>query len=297
MRRIFALFIAAARLHAASSDTAPAAPAGPSVLEEFMMPKVTATYFHDFRMSLPEGRGGFSIDELALSAPVAALVKSDAILVLANLNYRLFSTDLSTGVTTGKFDLHTLRVPLQAAWMPEGSSWFLFALLAPGISTDFGAINRESFDLTASLDLGYQVSRDLVVAVGAYYSRDYGEDLLLPGIGLLWRPLPEFTLEISPNGFIPEWRIQDGWRLRGLLSPMGGRWTVHDHGAAKTLRITGAKAGVEFEHRLAAQCWATVGVGANVMQHIHIEDGRKSELLNEDVSGGLYVGGAVTWRF
>lgn len=297
MLRHFVLLTAAAQLQAGVLTTPPAKPAEPTVLEEFMQPKITATYYHDFNMELHDGLGDLSINEIHLSAPVAPLAKSDTFLVLANIDYRLFIADINTDVIAGRFDLHSLRVPLQAAWMPADSKWFLFAILEPGLSTDFNSINKESFDLTASLDLGYQVSSDLVAAIGVYYSRNYGNNLVLPGVGLLWRPVPDFTLEISSNGFVPEWRFRDDWRLRCLFAPMGGRWTVEDHGTPETLRITGAKAGIELEHRLASQCWATVGVGTNVLQHLHVEDGHQNDLLDQEVEGSMYVSGTVTWRF
>ncbi len=266
-----------------------------SVLEEYLAPSISLRYDYDFPMDLEDTAGDLSMHEITAQMPLFP-VKGEEFFMLVSLYYRLYLADIGTGPVNGDFELHTVRVPIEAAWLSPATPWFMYGYLAPGLSTDFSRIDGDSFDLTASLNVGYRFSDRFVLAAGAYYTRDYGDDVILPSLGLLWFPCDYFRLEVSPVGIVPEWRITENTRLKGRIAPMGGRWTVDDSQAAK-IEISGAKAGLELEHRLFHNCWLSVGAGWNVLADIAIEDNHGHEVVDDDLESGLYVGARLMWEF
>ena len=51
------------------------------------------------------------------------LVLTDTFMMVTSLNYRMFDADINTGVLSGRFNLHSVRLPVQAGWISPSSPW------------------------------------------------------------------------------------------------------------------------------------------------------------------------------
>lgn len=267
-----------------------------SLLQEFFRPALNLRYTYDDGMNFTDFNGEFSMHEAEITVPLSPVQRSQFYL-LSYLYYRYYQMDVDTLGLSGEFDLHTLRVPIQAAWLSADSPWFVYVFAEPGVSSDSDTINRDSFDISASVDVGYRFSSRLVLAIGVYYTRDYGDDLLLPSIGLLWAPNDLFSLNITPEGVISTFKYSDDWRIKLKAIPYGGRWIVDNNNGRERIELMGAKVGVDIEHRFYKQAWLSVGAGANVFSNLHVDDANGREVLNCDLEPGLYVTAGLHWTF
>lgn len=276
---------------------APAAPDERSVLAQCLAPEAVLRYDYDFPMALEGDAGDYSMHEFRAFAPLPPVL-TDTFMMVASLNYRLFDADFNAGALNGTYDLHSVRLPVQAGWLSPTSPWVGIVYLEPGIATDFRVINSDSLDLNAGIGAGYRFSSNLFVALGVGCSRNYGDDEVFPAIVVLWRPSDQFTLTLSPDGVVPEWRITDDWRLRMKMELIGGRWTMEDgEGNAREVRLKGGTASLFIEHRVFKQCWLAVGAGVNTLASLRIEDGAGSELLDRDLEEGLVLRSGLKWVF
>lgn len=267
------------------------------MLEDALAPEVSFRYDYDFPMSLQTGQGEYSMHEYRAAIPLPPVI-SETFVMVTSLNYRLFEADVATDAVDAAFDLHTLRLPVQAAWLSPTSPWLVIGYIEPGISTDFSVVDRDSLDLTGALGVGYRFSDNFMVALGAGYSRNYGEDQALPAFALLWKASDQFMLTMSPDGVVPEWRITDDWRLRLRLDFIGGRWTIQDdESAARQLELQGASLGLLVEHRLFDKCWMTLGAGFNTVASLRLEDASGAGIVDSDLEEAMVIRSGLKWRF
>ncbi|HSI61771.1 MAG TPA: DUF6268 family outer membrane beta-barrel protein [Candidatus Saccharimonadia bacterium] len=281
----------------APTQAAASSSADEALLREFLAPELAFRYDYDFPMSLENAPGEYAMQEFRASVPLPPVL-TDNFVLLAKLNYRLFLADVDTSVLSEDLDLHTLRLPIQAAWLSPSSPWLAAAYVEPGFSTDFNRINSDAFDLSAGVGIGYRFSPNFMAAVGAGYSRNYGDDEFFPVLALLWRINDRFTVTFSPDGLIPSYKLNDDTyiKLRGEL--IGGRWLIEDEaGRERILRLQGASATLQLERRLFEECWMTLGVGINALSDLRIEDGKGKELLDEDLEDGVVIRTGLKWGF
>lgn len=296
---LYAVFVIAlsSALQAGPLNIAPAPPKESSVLEEALAPELAFRYDYDFPMSLDGEPGEYSMHEFRLSVPLPPVI-TDTFILLTGLNYRLFEADVTTDVLNARLDLHTLRLPVQAAWLSPTTPWMGIAYVEPGLSTDFNEVSNDSIDLSAAIGAGYRFSPNFMVALGVGYSRNYGDDEIFPAFALLWRVSDQFILNASPDGVVPEWRLNDDWRVKLRLDFIGGRWTM-DQGDSdvQELQLTGGSVSLLVEHRLFEQCWLTLGAGYNTFANLRLEDGNGRELLDSDLEDALVLRSGLKWKF
>jgi hypothetical protein len=267
------------------------------LLEKFFQPSLDLRYTFDDDMEFTDFCGKLSMHEAEVTVPLP-VVRSGNFRLLGALYYRYYQMQVDTPGLKRDLDLHTLRVPIQAAWLSPTTPWFYYVLLEPGVSSDFDSVSRDSIDISASVDVGYRFSSTFVLALGVYYTRDYGDDVLLPSIGLLWTPNETFSLNVTPAGIISTINCSEDWRLRLKAIPYGGRWTVsNDKGGSERIELSGGKVGIDVEHRLGKDAWLSVGAGVNVFSNLRYEDSRGREVLDRDLDPALYVTAGLHWTF
>jgi len=267
-----------------------------SLLDDFFRPALDVRYTYDADMDFKGYGGKLSMHEAELTLPLP-LLKTSNFVLSAELYYRYYQMDVNTLGLNGNFDLHTIQVPMQAAWLSPNSPWFVYAYLAPGVSSEFNSGSRESFDLSASLDVGYRFTSRFILAVGAYYTRDYGDEMVLPSIGILWAPTDKLSMSLSSAGIISTYKCNDDWRIKVKGIPYGGRWIVDNNSSRERVELTGGKVGVDIEHRVYKQAWLSVGAGANVFSNLRIENSHGGEISDRDLKPSLYVTAAFHWAF
>jgi hypothetical protein len=101
--------------------------------------------------------------------------------------YNRLDFDGANPFADGDLDLHRLQIPVNF-WHSFHEQWKLWAGAEPGLFTDFGHVNGDDFALTALAVGAYEFTPAWTVSFGGYYSRDLGEDQLLPVLGVIWRP-------------------------------------------------------------------------------------------------------------
>ncbi|MFZ4766335.1 MAG: DUF6268 family outer membrane beta-barrel protein [Roseimicrobium sp.] len=303
--KLHPLFAYSASLLLLASLSVPAVagvPSAPTTMEvdaltQALTPEVSFRYDYDFPMDLEGAHGDYAMQEYRAAVPLPPVLTEEFKLI-ASLNYRVFDTAIDTDVLEGDFDLHSFRLPIQAGWLSSSTPWVAIAYLEPGFSTDYNVLNGDSFDLIAGVGAGYRFSPHLFVVLGAGYSRNYGEDALFPGLVVLWKPCEHFSLTLSPDGIVPEWRINDDWRVKAKAELIGGRWTLEDAaGRARELQLEGGSVTFSVERRLLEKCWMSLGVGFNTLANLRIEDGNNRELLDRDLEEGLVLRTALKWVF
>jgi hypothetical protein len=105
-------------------------------------------------------------------------------------------------------------------------------------------------------------------------------------------------LTASPDGIVPEYRINDDWRVKLRMDLIGGRWTIDEADSqARVLRLQGATASLLLEHRLFKECWLTVGAGLNTLANLRLEDEDGNQLLDSDLNEGLVLRSGLKWKF
>jgi len=115
-------------------------------------------------------------------------------------------------------DLHRVQIPLNY-WRSLGEQWKLWAGVEPGFFTDFEAISDEDLAVTALAVVAYDWRPDWSVSFGAYYSRDLGEDRVLPVLGLIWRPNPHWNLAATFPRFRIAYAPSEDWILDLTVRP------------------------------------------------------------------------------
>lgn len=73
----------------------------------------------------------------------------------------------------------------------------MWVRLQPGWYSDFGTVNSDDFILTSLALLSCQWTDTTRVAFGGYYSRDLGEERLLPALGFIFEPDAHWSLALT----------------------------------------------------------------------------------------------------
>jgi len=267
------------------------------MLTKFLAPTIEARYGYDFPMPFESLEGSFSMFEYRLSVPLKP-VQTSELVVLKALSYRLYDTEVSSPGLSDHHSLNTVRMPIEAIWRSPSSPWLGVLYFEPGLSTDFKAINSNSLDLSLGVGAGYRFSESFVLALGVAYSRNYGEDLVFPGFAMLWAPCDQFAVSFSPDGLIPEWRINDGLHIKLKAAFLGGRWTVEDdNGRAREIILRGGTATLEVEKRLFKQCWLSASAGTNILANLQVNDSYGDAQLDQDLKPALVLSAGVKWQF
>lgn len=268
----------------------------PSLLDEYLRPSVDLRYDYNFPSNVQNELGKVSDWEAQLRVPLPP-VKTDTFFFLPELYYRFDQLDINTKRYKGVFDLSTLRVPLQAAWLSPNSPWFVYAYFEAGFSSDFDLINSSSFDIEGSLDIGYRFSPNFILAAGALYTNEYGRSATLPSLGFVWAPCSQVTMALAPTGFNAVYKWTDDCHIKLEASPFGGRWTVKNDGVGQRLEYTGGHLGLLVEHRLFKQAWVTLGGGVNLFNNLRVDDTLSHKLYSNTVDPGLYLSAGLRWQF
>lgn len=123
-------------------------------------------------------------------------------------------------------ELYTLRMPL-ALRRPVGRNMVLNGMIAPELSGDFKAIDRDSVDMMAMVMLLHGVQPELQLTYGILFSPGIADGIPIPVAGVLWRPTPSWTLGlVMPRPAIMYAPTRD--RVYSLYARLdGGLWRVH----------------------------------------------------------------------
>lgn len=277
------------------------ASAGERTEESFIPNYAVATGYYSWSgdTDFSDTAGGFSQREAGFEANVPVIMR-DGFRLTAGAQYRWNRFDFSGApgpLGSSSFDLDRVDLPLNL-WKDFDSRWKMWVRLQPGWYSDFGTVNSDDFILTSLALLSYQWTDTTRVAFGGYYSRDLGEERLLPALGFIFEPdahwslaltFPRVELAYAPNKDVL-------FAARGLLS--GAGWNIADPagGAADVdLNYKSIRVGVGVDRRITGPWWAYLDAGMQLAQEIEITGAPYS--FQEDLDNTAYVTGGVKLRF
>jgi hypothetical protein len=271
--------------------------------EESFIPNFTvasAYYSWTGDADFSDAAGSLSQQEAGIGADLP-LWANDRIRITTGFLYRWnqLEFDLAPApLHSLSLDLHRLDIPINA-WVDLSDRWKLWLRLQPGLYSDFDNLSSEDFMLTSLALFSYRWSEWLKIAFGAFYSRETGDERILPALGLIIEPGPHWSLALTfPRMELayaptPDWLIS----ARAVLS--GGGWNITDPAGSTTdvdLNFQSVRIGLGVDRRLAAgPWWAYVDAGVQLAQEIEIE-GAGYE-FSQDLDPTAYVTSGLRLRF
>ena len=195
------------------------------------------------------------------------------------------------------FDLHRVDLPFNF-WADLNSRWKLWLRLQPGWYSDFDNVGSDDFILTTLALLSYRWSDTTRVAFGGYYSRDLGEPRLLPAIGFIFEPDPQWSIALTfPRAEVAYAPNRD-WFIAARVFLSGAGWNITDPAGGPNdvdLDYKSMRVGLGVERRLSGAWWAYLDAGAQLGQEISIEDAPYT--FEQDLDSSAFVTGGVKLRF
>lgn len=242
--------------------------------------------------------GSFSQSEFGIdfNAPV---IMRDGFRLTAGIKYRRNALDFTGAplpLGTQDLDLHRLDIPFNV-WKDINQRWKLWLRLAPGFYTDFENVDSDDFILTSLALLSYRWTDTTKVAFGAFYSRDLGEERVLPALGFIFEPdehwsvaltFPRVEVAYAPN---PDLLFTG----RAVLSGSGWNITNPNGGPDVDLNYRGMRLGVGVDKRIDGPWWAYVDAGIEVAREIEVDNGGVT--TTQDIENAAFVTGGVKLRF
>jgi hypothetical protein len=221
----------------------------------------------------------------------------------AGVRYRYNRLDFSGAnpFAAGDLDLHRLQVPVNF-WHSFHDQWKLWAGAEPGLFTDFGHVNGDDFALTALAVGAYEFAPAWTVSFGGYYSRDLGEDRLLPVLGVIWRPNAHWNLSATFPRFRIAYAPNANWVFEAMVRPGGSGWNYRHAGRDEDLNLEyrswRATLGVErlLTERMPGKLYGYFETGLGFAQELKLTR-HDDELESSDLDEILTVAAGVRWRF
>jgi hypothetical protein len=157
----------------------------------------------------------------------------------AGVQWRWNGLDFEHSPTfSDSLDLYRLQLPIDF-WHSFDDRWKAWGRVEPGLFTDFENIDGDAFAVTVLALGSYQLTEQFSAAFGVYYSRDLGEDRVLPTLGVIWKPDPHWNVGLTsawccrrktitaarlPRWALPRTNAGTPSNTPKLTSPCTGAW-------------------------------------------------------------------------
>jgi hypothetical protein len=139
--------------------------------------------------------------------------------------WNLFDFDGPGLLGEDTLDLYRVQIPLNY-WHSFNDQWKLWASVEPGLFSDFESVTSDDFATSALLVAAYEWRPEWTVSFGGYYSRDLGDDGVLPVLGVIWRPNPHWNLSATFPRFRIAYAPDDRMFFDVTLRPGGSGWNI-----------------------------------------------------------------------
>ena len=243
--------------------------------------------------------GSFSQNEFGVTANVPVIMR-DGFRLTAGVQYRRNELEFSGAPLpfgTTSLDLHRLDIPFNL-WKDINQRWKLWVRLQPGWYSDFEDVNSEDFILTSLALLSYQWNEKTKVAFGAYYSRDLGEERILPALGFIFEPDQHWSIALTFPRAEAVYAPNEDWLFTGRALLNGAGWNITNPtgaGPDVDLNYQAIRVGVGIDRRLNGAWWAYLDAGMQVGQELEIEGGAIP--FQQDLESSVFVTGGIKVRF
>lgn len=243
--------------------------------------------------------GSFSQEEFGFEANVPVIMR-DGFRLTAGVKYRQNNLKFSGAPLpfgTTSLDLHRVDVPFNL-WKDFNQRWKMWIRLQPGWYSDFETMNSDDFILTSLALLSYQWNDTTKVAFGAYYSRDLGEERILPAVGFIFEPDPHWSIALTFPRAELAYAPSEDWLFTGRALLNGAGWNITNPtgaGPDVDLNYRAIQVGLGIDRRISGPWWAYLSGGMQVGQEIEIEGGAIP--FQQDLESSAFLTGGIKVRF
>ena len=266
----------------------------------FGAPAVTLDFTFQNSLDYESESGGLDLLEVRAIAPLAGTKRGNLFLG-AGLNYAGISADF--GGFGGQFsqerkDLHTISLQLFAAYDSKASPWWALGFLTPGLSTDFTDIGSDAFTANALGLIGYHWSDRLDLAAGIFANWSLSEVMVLPALGLIWRPNDQWILQATPPIIALGYRPTSDWTLGLVAYPGGGAWEVGDSSdPIRQINLTLWRAALSIEKKFGPHWRLSLRSGLAFGGDLEFRDSTARVLSATDLDPAPFAAAALKWAF
>jgi len=243
--------------------------------------------------------GSFSNEEFGIDMNVPIVLR-DGFRLTAGVKYRRNRLEFAGApapLGTVSLDLHRVDVPFNV-WKDINNRWKLWVRLQPGWYSDFESVTSDDFILTSLALLSYQWNEKTKVAFGAYYSRDLGEERVLPALGFIFEPSQHWSIALTFPRAEVNYAPSEDWLFNARAVLNGAGWNIANPAGAGPdvdLNYRAIRVGLGVDHRISGPWWAYLDAGMQVGQEIEIEGGATP--FHQDLDSSAFVTGGVKLRF
>ncbi len=201
---------------------------------------------------------------------------------------------------TDTLDLFRLQVPVNY-WHSFGGQWKFWAGVDPGLFTDFKNISEDDFTVSALAVASYEWRPEWSFSFGGYYSRDLGDDKLLPVLGVIWRPNRHWNVSATFPRFRVAYAPDEKWNFDLTLRPGGSGWNIRAaNGQDRNLQYESWRVALGAERLISTdllgKIYGFAEVGADFAQKLKLKDGN-TEFAATDLSKMLTMSVGLRLRF
>ncbi len=271
--------------------------------EESFIPNYSIGYIYGSyggKSDVSGGPGSLQVNEFGFQGNVPVW-NNDTLRLTAGLGYRLNQLDFGgafPGLGTDSLNLYRVDIPFNA-WWDLGSRWKFWGRLQPGWYSDFEHVSSDDFVLTSLALLSYQWSDQLKIAFGGYYSRDLGEERLLPAAGLIWEPNRHTSLALTFPRVELAYAPNEDWLFAGRAFLSGASWNIEDPLAAGNefdLIYRSIRVGLGVEHRVTGPVWGYLDAGMQFGQDLEWKRAGLPE-VDLELENSFYITSGIKVRF
>jgi hypothetical protein len=251
-------------------------------------------------LDTPSG-SSLQVQEAGLKVPVP-LYSNEHTRLTAGVNLRWNGLDFDGAPSfSDSLNLYRVQVPFDF-WHSFNDRWKAWGRIEPGLFTDFKRLDEDAFAVTVLALASYQFRPELSGAFGVYYSRDLGEDQVLPALGVIWKPDPHWNIGLTFPRASVACAPNSRWLLSASVAPGGSGWSVTDETTGENVRLNykswRAALGAEFQFAETgpAKFWVFVAGGWQFGQEVQLED-HHTTLFETDMEDSQFVTAGVRLRF
>ncbi len=230
------------------------------------------------------------------------IYRTDAsrITIGARFRWNQFDFDGTGPLGSGAFDLYRLQIPV-SYWYSFRERWKFWVSADPGLFTDFKEISGDDLAVSALAVAAYEWRPQWSLSLGVYYSRDLGEDKILPVCGFIWRPNPHWNISATFPRFRVAYAPDERWNFDLSLRPGGSGWNVRTaDGRDLNLEYESWRVALGVERLISkdsfGKLYGFAEIGCGFAQQINLKDGG-NEISSNDLAEMVTLSFGVRLRF
>lgn len=242
--------------------------------------------------------GSFEFYQARLVAPLYGKKIGEDWVLAARMKYEYSALEMSEDYLSHD-SLHRVEAGPMLLYKAKDSRWSGILAANVGLATDWSEVGEDDVVLSVLGSVGYRFSDEFTLLLGAYYSQDFGDARLFPGIGFLWKISPQWTVNLTPPRLRISYAPTDDWRFVAEAYPDGGSWSVEaSNGEQASLERKTLRAGVRVERKITEKGFAYLGGGWAMGRELRLEEEDSGRLLYEsDASNGAYFSAGLNFQF